>query len=198
MRIIEPVAHRLLHALECADAVGQGGKFGGLFDRLLGRYGAASRHLRPALEAFSPTALRTWCEGLGQTTFVGSSGRVFPKAFKTSPLLRAWLRRLDDAGVTFKLRHHWVGWDAPGNALFDGLSFEARHRVEQVAWIIQREDQQTAWRQHTPDFAERDEPTPDLAPAHERAVVSDRDVGQADPLFVDRELARVGQIQAGP
>ncbi len=63
--------------------------------------------------------MRAWCEGLGQDTFVGSSGRVFPKAFKTSPLLRAWLRRLDDAGVAFELRHHWVGWDAHGDAMFD-------------------------------------------------------------------------------
>jgi len=85
----------------------------------LQRYGAAMPHLRAAIEAFPPSAVLAWCEGLGQDTFVGSSGRVFPKAFKTSPLLRAWLRRLVDAGVTFKLRHHWVGWDAQSNALFD-------------------------------------------------------------------------------
>jgi len=71
--------------------------------RLLNRYGP--------IEAFPPAAVRAWCEGLGQDTFVGSSGRVFPKAFKTSPLLRAWLRRLDEAGVEFKLRHHWAGSD---------------------------------------------------------------------------------------
>ena len=64
----------------------------------LSRYGAAMPHLRAAIEAFPPAAVRAWCEGLGQDTFVGSSGRVFPKAFKTSPLLRAWLRRLDDGG----------------------------------------------------------------------------------------------------
>src|SRR3954452_23093714 len=87
--------------------------------RFLSRYGAAMPHLRAAIEAFPPAAMRAWCEGLGQDTFVGSSGRVFPKAFKTSPLLRAWLRRLDGAGVTFKLRHHWLGWDQQGDALFD-------------------------------------------------------------------------------
>ncbi len=59
-------------------------------------------HLRAAIEAFPPAAVRAWCEGLGQDTFVGSSGRVFPKAFKTSPLLRAWLRRLDAAGVALQ------------------------------------------------------------------------------------------------
>src|ERR1700693_1599462 len=64
-------------------------------ERLLGRYGAATPSLRAAIETFPPAALRAWCEALGQPTFVGSSGRVFPKAFKASPLLRAWLRRLD-------------------------------------------------------------------------------------------------------
>src|SRR5438552_13097818 len=64
------------------------------FDTLMARYGAAAPRLRPAIEAFPPDALRAWCEGLGQETFVGTSGRVFPKSLKASPLLRAWLRRL--------------------------------------------------------------------------------------------------------
>jgi uncharacterized flavoprotein (TIGR03862 family) len=88
-------------------------------DRFLTRYGAATPRLRSAIEAFPPDAVRAWCEGLGQDTFVGSSGRVFPKSFKTSPLLRAFLRRLGDRGVEFKLRHHWIGWDERGDALFD-------------------------------------------------------------------------------
>jgi len=71
------------------------------------------------IEAFPPAAVRAWCEGLGQDTFVGSSGRVFPKSFKTSPLLRALLRRLGDGGVEFKLRHHWIGCDERGDVLFD-------------------------------------------------------------------------------
>ena len=98
-------------------------------ERLLGRYGAAQPRLRPAIEAFPPAALRAWCEALGQETFVGSSGRVFPKSMKTSPLLRAWLRRLDAAGVAFKLRHRWTGWDEAGALVFatpDGdVSIEA-------------------------------------------------------------------------
>src|SRR6476646_905614 len=85
----------------------------------LTRYGAATPHLRAAIEAFPPAAVRAWCEGLGQDTFVGSSGRVFPKSFKTSPLLRACLRRLGGAGVEFRLRHHWTGWDGQGDLLFD-------------------------------------------------------------------------------
>lgn len=98
-------------------------------DRLIGRYGAAAARLRPAIEAFPPAALRAWCEGLGQATFIGSSGRVFPKSMKTSPLLRAWLRRLAASGVDFKLRHRWTGWDQAGALTFatsDGsVSIEA-------------------------------------------------------------------------
>jgi uncharacterized flavoprotein (TIGR03862 family) len=77
----------------------------------LARYGEAAPQLRAAVEAFPPAAVRAWAEELGQPTFVGSSGRVFPRAMKASPLLRAWLRRLDGAGVRFALRHRWTGWD---------------------------------------------------------------------------------------
>ncbi|OKO77952.1 NAD(P)/FAD-dependent oxidoreductase, partial [Bradyrhizobium sp. NAS96.2] len=85
----------------------------------LARYREAMPRLKVAVEAFPPDALRAWCTALGQPTFVGSSGRVFPKAFKASPLLRAWLRRLDAAGVAFAFRHRWVGWDARGGLLFE-------------------------------------------------------------------------------
>jgi uncharacterized flavoprotein (TIGR03862 family) len=84
----------------------------------LTRYGWAEPHLKPAIEAFPPEALRAWSAGLGQPTFVGTSGRVFPEALKTSPLLRAWLRRLAAFGVTVKLRHRWTGWDADGRLTF--------------------------------------------------------------------------------
>src|SRR5882672_6020039 len=82
------------------------------------RYGAAAPHLAAAIGAFPPAGLREWSEALGQPTFVGSSGRVFPKAFKASPLLRAWLRRLNSMGVQFALRHRWTGWDENGHLLF--------------------------------------------------------------------------------
>jgi uncharacterized flavoprotein (TIGR03862 family) len=85
----------------------------------LARYGDAAPRLRAAVEAFPPAAVRAWAEELGQPTFVGSSGRVFPRAMKASPLLRAWLRRLDGAGVRFALRHRWTGWDGKR------LTFEA-------------------------------------------------------------------------
>jgi hypothetical protein len=84
----------------------------------LTRYGAAMLNLAPAIEAFSPETLRAWSESLGQPTFVGSSGRVFPQAFKASPLLRAWLRRLNGLGVKLALRHRWIGWDDSGRLLF--------------------------------------------------------------------------------
>ncbi len=90
------------------------------FERFAQRYAEARPQLLPHLEAFRPEDLRAWCEGLGQETFVGSSGRVFPKAFKASPLLRAWLARLGQLGVTFRLRHRWQGWDAEGHLVFSG------------------------------------------------------------------------------
>jgi uncharacterized flavoprotein (TIGR03862 family) len=75
----------------------------------LDRYGAARGFLEPAIRAFPPQALIDWCNQLGIETFIGSSGRVFPKAMKASPLLRAWLRRLDGLGVELKLRARWTG-----------------------------------------------------------------------------------------
>src|SRR5215208_5456747 len=84
----------------------------------LARYREAMPHLAAAIGAFPPQALRDWSEALEQETFVGSSGRVFPKAFKASPLLRAWLRRLDSMGVKLVLRHRWSGWDEQGRLDF--------------------------------------------------------------------------------
>src|SRR5215471_13893575 len=83
----------------------------------LARYREAAPRLSAAITAFPPDALRAWSETLGQKTFVGSSGRVFPKAFKASPLLRAWLRRLDAGGVQFAFRHRWIGWDDQGRLI---------------------------------------------------------------------------------
>jgi len=84
----------------------------------LTRYGEAQPRLATAIEAFPPARLRAWSEALGQPTFIGSSGRVFPTAFKASPLLRAWLRRLDAMGVQLALRHRWTGWNDDGQLLF--------------------------------------------------------------------------------
>ncbi|MBN8993422.1 MAG: TIGR03862 family flavoprotein [Rhizobiales bacterium] len=84
----------------------------------LARYGRAKSHLASVIESFPPQALRDWSAALGQATFVGSSGRVFPKAFKASPLLRAWLRRLDGEGARLALRHRWTGWREDGHLTF--------------------------------------------------------------------------------
>jgi uncharacterized flavoprotein (TIGR03862 family) len=90
------------------------------FNVFLMRYGAAAEWARPFLEGFGPEHLIAWAHGLGQETFVGSSGRVFPKAMKASPLLRAWLKRLAAQGVAFKLQHRWTGWDTGGSLTFEG------------------------------------------------------------------------------
>src|SRR6202790_267201 len=99
----------------------------------LKRYGKATPQLAPAISAFPPDRLREWSEALGQPTFIGSSGRVFPQAFKASPLLRAWLRRLNSMGVQFALRHRGRGGDENGRLLFhtpDGSSrIDARATV---------------------------------------------------------------------
>jgi uncharacterized flavoprotein (TIGR03862 family) len=85
----------------------------------LGRYGAARDWIGPMVEAFPPAALRAWAEGLGQPVFEGPSKRVFPKAMKASPLLRAWLARLAAQGVEIRTRQTWRGWDASGALVFD-------------------------------------------------------------------------------
>jgi uncharacterized flavoprotein (TIGR03862 family) len=76
-----------------------------------GRYGSREKNIAPLLESFNPEALRAWIHTLGIETFVGSSGRVFPREMKAAPLLRAWLHRLREAGVSFHMRHRWLGWD---------------------------------------------------------------------------------------
>ncbi len=89
------------------------------------RYGTRAEAVAPWLEAFSQADLIVWAEGLGQSTFVGSSGRVFPKAMKASPLLRAWLARLAELGVEVRTRSRWTGWDGD-NLVFETLDGERR------------------------------------------------------------------------
>ena len=72
--------------------------------------------LAPMLAGFGPVEVQDWCQALGQEVFTGSSGRVFPKAMKASPLLRAWLARLVAAGVDIRTRWRWVGFDGDGFA----------------------------------------------------------------------------------
>jgi uncharacterized flavoprotein (TIGR03862 family) len=77
----------------------------------LSRYSSRSDRLRPMLDRFDADALREWVHQLGIKTFVGSSGRIFPAEMKAAPLLRAWLHRLRQRGVSFHVRHQWLGWN---------------------------------------------------------------------------------------
>ncbi|MBK1686453.1 TIGR03862 family flavoprotein [Rubrivivax gelatinosus] len=121
------------HRVEVFDAMPSAGrKFllagkGGLnlthsepFERFVTRYRSAAGWMAPRLQAFGADALRAWAAELGVSTFVGTSGRVFPAEMKAAPLLRAWLHRLRAAGVVFQMRHRWTGWTDDGALAFDG------------------------------------------------------------------------------
>ena len=95
-------------------------------DEFLLRFADASAWLGPAIRRFSPGDVRIWADDHGEETFVGSSGRVFPRSFKASPLLRAWLRELNGLGVVLETRRHWTGWGDDGSLSFsDGSSISA-------------------------------------------------------------------------
>lgn len=78
-------------------------------DQQIATYAEAADWLGPMLQAFGPAQIRAWAEGLGQEMFTGSSGRIFPRAMKASPLLRAWLARLDGLGVGLRRGWRWEG-----------------------------------------------------------------------------------------
>lgn len=82
--------------------------------RFLARFGGRAQVLAPHLAVFGARELRAWADGLGAQTFIGSSGRVFPKDMKAAPLLRAWLRRLAAQGVRWHMRQRFVGWTSEG------------------------------------------------------------------------------------
>jgi len=84
------------------------------FEAFVARYAARAPQLQPLLQAFGAQALRDWAAALGVQTFVGTSGRVFPRDLKAAPLLRAWLHRLRTQGLRLHARHRWLGWDAAG------------------------------------------------------------------------------------
>ncbi|KAA2212628.1 BaiN/RdsA family NAD(P)/FAD-dependent oxidoreductase [Teichococcus oryzae] len=102
----------------------------------LRRYGLAAPSLRPSIEAFPPAALVEWCEALGQKVFTGSSGRVFPCAMKASPLLRAWLARLNALGVEIRARHDWRGFAADGALRFATPTGEVLQRPTAVVLAL--------------------------------------------------------------
>jgi hypothetical protein len=87
-------------------------------EAFLNRYGSRREEIKALLDQFTPQELREWVRGLGIDTFVGSSGRVFPTDMKAAPLLRSWLHRLRENGVSFHMRHRWTGWDEAGQLKF--------------------------------------------------------------------------------
>ena len=88
------------------------------YDRFCNRYSIAQADLQTALDSMTPQRLCDWVHGLGVETFVGTSGRVFPKEMKAAPLLRAWLHRLRSKGVRMHVRHKWLGWADNGHLHF--------------------------------------------------------------------------------
>jgi hypothetical protein len=104
-------------------------------DRFLTRYGPAQAPVARWIDAFTPADLTAWVEELGQPTFIGSSGRVFPDAMKTSPLLRAWLARLEGLGVEIRTRSRWVGW-RDGALAFETPDGERLERSDAVVLAL--------------------------------------------------------------
>ncbi|MEE4210944.1 MAG: TIGR03862 family flavoprotein [Parvularcula sp.] len=103
--------------------------------RFLARYG--DDRLSAIIEAYGGAAeVRRWMEGLGQDVFVGSTGRVFPKAMKASPLLRAWIVRLADGGVGFKPRHRLIEWEESGALRFETPDGPVTIEPERTIWAL--------------------------------------------------------------
>jgi uncharacterized flavoprotein (TIGR03862 family) len=102
------------------------------FEQFVSRYGKRRAKIEPMLGKFGPDDLRDWAQGLGIETFVGTSRRVFPVGMKASPLLRAWLKRLDASGVVFHLRHRWTGTIAAGDGSLSVIEFESPTGVIKV------------------------------------------------------------------
>ncbi len=95
-------------------------------DGFIKKYGTAASNIKPLIDKLTPNDLRQWCQSLGEETFIGSSGRIFPKSFKASPLLRAWLKKLEKQNVIFKVKYDWQGWDQ------DKLIFKADEDITHV------------------------------------------------------------------
>ena len=102
------------------------------FVKFAARYGTRKAEVEKWLQDFKPDDLREWARGLGVETFVGTSGRVFPLEMKASPLLRAWLKRLGAAGVSFHLKHRWNGVLAPAGEKV-GIEFETPDGIKTVS-----------------------------------------------------------------
>lgn len=104
------------------------------YPAFLSRYAERAPQIAPLLREFGAEALCQWIHGLGIDTFVGSSGRVFPTDMKAAPLLRAWLKRLRDAGVVIHTRHRWLGWNADGSLRIQHPAGESTVRPTRPCW----------------------------------------------------------------
>ena len=96
-------------------------------DTFLDAYGEARQWLEPMLRTFGPAQVRAWAEDMGQEVFTGTSGRIFPKVMKTSPLLRNWMGTLADKDVEVRTRWRWTGWDG------DALTFDTPDGAQVLA-----------------------------------------------------------------
>jgi hypothetical protein len=105
-------------------------------EELLARYGSRRAQIEPLVREFPPQVLRDWMQALGIESFVGSSGRIFPKDMKAAPLLRAWLHRLREQGVRFHARHRWCGWDADGVLRFETPQGETTVQADGVVLAL--------------------------------------------------------------
>ncbi|MGZ4998464.1 MAG: TIGR03862 family flavoprotein, partial [Methylobacter sp.] len=105
-------------------------------EKFLSRYGSRRAHIKPMLDAFGPEALRAWLHDLGVETFTGSSGKVFPVDMKAAPLLRAWLHRLRVNGVSFFMRHQWLGWVDGEDAILRFLTSAGEATVRADAVVL--------------------------------------------------------------
>lgn len=109
-------------------------------EAFLARYGVRRERLAPMIEAFGPDTLREWMRGFGVESFVGSSGRVFPKEMKAAPLLRAWLHCLRQQAVRFHARHRLTGLerlaDGRYRLLFDTPDGELRIEADRVVLAL--------------------------------------------------------------
>jgi uncharacterized flavoprotein (TIGR03862 family) len=127
-------------------------------EKLLDRYGAARPMLEPAIRAFPPDAVRNWCDEMGEPTFVGSSGRIFPTSMRASPLLRKWLLRLGEQGVIYKPNTRWTDFsEAPTILALGGgswpelgsdaqwLTVFARHGIETEPFQAFNGRQRVSW-----------------------------------------------------
>ena len=95
-------------------------------DHFISRYDHANL-LRPMLETCNAETIQAWMKGLGIESYIGSSGRIFPNEMKAAPLLRAWLKRLQDRGVKFRYRHQVLAIQNQSLTVLDLVQQQQQH-----------------------------------------------------------------------